>query len=40
LGALEGLVQSVSSKRVAVLLEIMGRSTVVQMDHHQLEEVL
>ena len=40
LGALEGLVQSVSSKRVAVLLDIMGRSTVVQMDHHQLEEVL
>jgi transcriptional antiterminator RfaH len=39
LGALEGLIQSVSSKRVAVLLDIMGRSTVVQMDHHQLEEV-
>ena len=40
LGSLEGLIQSVSSKRVAVLLEIMGRSTVVQMAHHQLEEAL
>ena len=37
LGALEGLVQSVSSKRVAVLLEILGRPTVVQLDHHQVE---
>jgi transcriptional antiterminator RfaH len=27
----------VSSKRVAVLLEIMGRPTVVQVDHHQVE---
>lgn len=38
LGNMEGLVQSVSSKRVAVLLEILGRSTLVQLDHHQLEE--
>jgi transcriptional antiterminator RfaH len=37
LGALEGLVQSVSSKRVAVLLEILGRPTVVQLGHHQVE---
>ncbi len=37
LGNIEGLVQSVSSKRVAVLLEILGRPTVVQLDHHQLE---
>jgi transcription antitermination factor NusG len=37
LGSLEGLVQSVSSKRVAVLLEILGRPTVVQLDHHQVE---
>ena len=37
LGNMEGLVQSVSSKRVAVLLEILGRPTVVQLDHHQLE---
>lgn len=37
LGALEGLVQRVSSKRVAVLLEILGRPTVVQLDHHQVE---
>jgi transcriptional antiterminator RfaH len=37
LGALEGLVQSVSSKRVAVLLEILGRPTLVQLNHHQVE---
>ena len=37
LGNMEGLVQSVSKKRVAVLLEILGRPTVVQLDHHQLE---
>ena len=37
LGNMEGLVQSVSSKRVAVLLEILGRPTVVQVDHHQVE---
>ena len=33
----EGLVQSVSAKRVAVLLEILGRPTTVQVDHHQIE---
>ena len=37
LGNMEGLVQSVSSKRVAVLLEILGRPTVVQVDHRQVE---
>ena len=37
LGNMEGLVQSVSAKRVAVLLEILGRPTLVQLDHHQLE---
>jgi transcriptional antiterminator RfaH len=37
LGAIEGLVHNVSSKRVAVLLEILGRPTVVQVDHHQVE---
>jgi transcriptional antiterminator RfaH len=37
LGAIEGLVHNVSSKRVAVLLEIFGRPTVVQLDHHQVE---
>ena len=37
LGNMEGLVQSVSKKRVAVLLELLGRPTVVQVDHHQLE---
>jgi transcriptional antiterminator RfaH len=36
-GAFEGLIQSVSKKRVAVLLEIMGRETLVQMEHHQIE---
>ena len=37
LGAIEGLVHNVSSKRVAVLLEILGRPMVVQVDHHQVE---
>ena len=37
LGNMEGLVQSVSAKRVAVLLEILGRPALVQLDHHQLE---
>ena len=37
LGSMEGLVQGVSSKRVSVLLEILGRPTVVQVEHHQLE---
>ena len=37
LGNMEGLVQSVSSKRVAVLLEILGRPMLVQVDHHQVE---
>ena len=37
LGNMEGLVQSVSAKRVAVLLEILGRPAVVQLGHHQVE---
>jgi len=37
LGGVEGLIQSVSSKRVAVLLEILGRPTLVQLEHHQVE---
>ncbi len=37
LGGVEGLIQSVSSKRVAVLLEILGRPAVVQLEHHQVE---
>ena len=37
LGNVEGLIQSVSSKRVAVLLEILGRPAVVQLEHHQVE---
>jgi len=36
LRGLEGLVQSVSAKRVAVLLEILGRPTVVDLAHHQV----
>lgn len=34
---LEGLVKSVSSQRVSVLLEVMGRQQVVIVDRHQLE---
>ncbi len=37
LNNMQGLVHSVGSQRVAVLLEIMGRPTVVQVEHHQLE---
>ena len=37
LGSMEGLVQGASSKGVAVLPEIFGRLTVVQVEHHQLE---
>jgi transcriptional antiterminator RfaH len=37
LSGVEGLIQSVSSKRVSVLLEILGRPTVVQLEHHQVE---
>jgi transcriptional antiterminator RfaH len=37
LAGVEGLIQSVSSKRVAVLLEILGRPAVVQLEHHQVE---
>lgn len=37
LSGVEGLIQSVSSKRVAVLLEILGRPTLVQVEHHQVE---
>jgi len=37
LDGVEGLVQSVSSKRVAVLLEILGRPAVVQLEPHQVE---
>ena len=38
-GCLEGLVKSVSSRRVAVLLELMGRPQVVSVDRNQLEAV-
>jgi transcriptional antiterminator RfaH len=36
-GGLEGLVKSVSSRRVAVLFELMGRPQVVSVEHNQLE---
>lgn len=34
---LEGLVQSVSAKRVTLLLELLGRQQTVSVEHHQLE---
>ena len=34
---LEGLVQSVSAKRVTVLLELLGTQSTVHVAHHQLE---
>ena len=37
LSGLKGLVKSVSSRRVTVLLELMGRQQVVSVDHQQLE---
>lgn len=37
LAGVEGLIQSVSSRRVEVLLEILGRPAVVQLEHHQVE---
>lgn len=36
LGAVDGLVQSISSKRVAVLLEMLGRPVVLDLQHHQV----
>ncbi len=38
-GCLEGLVKSVSSRRVAVLLELMGRPQVVSVERNQLKAV-
>jgi len=38
-GSLEGLVKSVSSRRVAVLLDLMGCPQVVSVAHNQLEVV-
>lgn len=37
LSGLKGLVKSVSSRRVTVLLELMGRQQMVSVDHQQLE---
>lgn len=38
LRGLEGLVKSVSSRRVIVLLELMGREQLVSVEHHLVEE--
>ena len=37
LNGMEGLVQSVSGKRVWVLLELLGRQNLVSVDHSQLQ---
>lgn len=37
LRGLEGLVKSVSAKRVTLLLELLGRQKLVNVEHHQLE---
>lgn len=37
LQGLEGLVKSVSAKRVTLLLELLGRQKSVTVEHHQLE---
>ena len=34
---LEGLVQSVSAKRVTLLIEMLGKQQTVSVEHHQLE---
>ena len=39
LKGIQGLVKSVSSKRVAVLLELLGQDQLVHVDHSQLEPV-
>jgi transcriptional antiterminator RfaH len=39
LQGLQGLVQSVSAKRVTLLLEILGRQKLVGVEHHQIELV-
>jgi transcriptional antiterminator RfaH len=37
LKGMEGIIQTISSKRVAVLLEILGRPTLVKVEHHQVQ---
>ena len=37
LNGVEGLVQSVSSKRVMLLMEILGRTKTIKVEHGQLE---
>jgi transcriptional antiterminator RfaH len=39
LNGLEGLVQSVSGKRVFVLLQLLGRENLVSVDHNQIQLV-
>jgi len=37
LNGLEGLVHSVSSKRVTLLIQLLGREKKLQLEHHQVE---
>ena len=37
MNGLQGLVQSVSAKRVTLLLELLGREQVLSVEHHQIE---
>jgi len=37
LKGLEGLVHSVSSKRVTLLIELLGREKKIELEHHQVE---
>ncbi len=39
LQGLQGLVQSVSAKRITLLLEILGQQKLVAVEHHQIELV-
>ena len=37
LRGLEGLVHAVSAKRVTLLIELLGRQKIVELEHHQVE---
>lgn len=39
LNGLEGVIQSVSSQRVMVLLEILGRPNLISVAHNQVEDI-
>jgi transcriptional antiterminator RfaH len=38
LHGLEGLVHAVSSKRVFVLMELLGQQHIIKAEHHQIEQ--